>query len=200
MNLFSKNDNHANDLQPPWLTGILFAASLFLFLLCGKVPAALVYDRTALAQGELWCLLTGHFTHCDLSHLLWNILPLALIGSLLEQRIGLRRFAGATLISCLGVSGWLWFARTDLLFYCGLSGMLNGLLIVLLAKMWQENRHPLLPLMGLSAVAKILFEAAKQETVFAHSSWAVLPEAHGAGLVAGIVFLGVIGVGKNCLD
>lgn len=188
MNLFSKNDNYAGNVQLPWLTAILCVATLALFLMYGEAPAALVYNRTAIAQGAIWQLFTGHFAHCDLPHLLWNLLPLAFIGSLLELRIGRRRFAGATIVSCLGVSSWLWFARTELLLYCGLSGMLNGLLIVLLARMWQENRHPALPFIGLIAIAKILFETARREAVFTHLSWAGFPEAHGAGLVTGIIF------------
>lgn len=189
MNLFSKNDNHTGKVQIPWLTAVLCMATLTLFLMYGEAPATLVYDHTAVAQGEIWRLLTGHFTHCDQSHLLWNLLPLAFMGGLLEQRIGWHRFAKVALFSCLGVSGWLWFARPELQLYCGLSGMLNGLLVVLLARIWQENRHPLLPLIGLVATSKIIFETTRQEAIFTHLSWAGFPEAHGAGLIAGIIFL-----------
>ncbi len=198
MNLFSQIDEQADSVQLPWLTGTFCIASLFLFLIYGKAPAALVYDRTAIAQGEIWRLITGHFTHCALPHLLWNLLPMALIGGLLEQRIGWRKFAGVTIASCLGVSGWLWFARIDLLLYCGLSGMLNGLLAVVLATLWQESRHPVLPLIGLAAVLKVIAETATREAIFTHLSWAGLPEAHGAGLLAGIIFFGMTsGAGKR---
>ena len=199
MNLFSKNDNYAGNVQLPWLTAILCIATLALFLMYGEAPAALVYNRTAIAQGAIWQLFTGHFAHCDLPHLLWNLLPLAFIGSLLELRISRQGFAGATIISCLGVSGWLWFARPELLLYCGLSGMLNGLLIVLLARLWQESRHPVLPLIGLGTVLKIIFETTRQKAIFTNPSWAVLPEAHGAGMVAGIAVVLCAGLfqGRN---
>jgi rhomboid family GlyGly-CTERM serine protease len=191
MKLFSKNDNHPAKVQIPWLTAILYIATLALFLMYGEASTSLIYDRTAIAQGEIWRLLTGHFVHCDQAHLLWNLLPLALISGLLEQRVSWRRVSAVTLVSCLGVSGWLWFARPQLLLYCGLSGMLNGLLVVLLAMLWQENRHPVLPLIGLVAVLKIIFETTTQEAIFTHLSWAGFPEAHGAGLVSGVLFLGI---------
>ncbi|WP_339132812.1 MAG: rhombosortase [Candidatus Electrothrix sp. GW3-4] len=189
MTLFRNNDKHANHRQTPWFTATLCLITLLFFSIYGKAPAALIYDRTAIAHGEVWRLLTGHYTHCDLPHLLWNLLPLALIGGLLEQRIGWQRFARATIVSCLGVSSWLWFARTDMLLYCGLSGMLNGLLIVLLVRLWQETRNRALPLIGMVVIAKVLLETARQEAIFTHLSWAGLPEAHGAGLIAGIFFL-----------
>ncbi len=198
--MFSRNDNHTGKVQIPWLTALLCIASLSLFLMYGEAPAALIYDRTAIAQGAIWRLLTGHFIHCDLSHLLWNLLPLALIGGLLEQRIGWRRFADVTIVSCLGVSGWLWFGRNELLLYCGLSGMLNGLLVVLLVRIWQENRHPMLPLIGLVAVLKIIVETTTQEAIFTHLSWAGFPEAHGAGLVTGILFLVITSEAKRSVN
>ncbi|MCI5143164.1 MAG: hypothetical protein D3909_15845, partial [Candidatus Electrothrix sp. ATG1] len=62
MNLLNRSDNHAGNVQQPWLTAILCIATLTLFLIYGEAPTTLVYDRTAIAQGEIWRLLTGHFT------------------------------------------------------------------------------------------------------------------------------------------
>jgi rhomboid family GlyGly-CTERM serine protease len=199
MKLFAEIDKHTGYIENhrPWLTGTLCAVCLLLFLILGAAPEALLYSRAAIAQGEIWRLLTGHFVHCDFAHLAWNLLPLLLIGGLLEQRIGWMKFSGVTAVSCLGVSGWLWFTQIDLQLYCGLSGMLNGLLVVLLATLWQESRHPVLSLIGLVALAKIIFETTNQEAIFTHLSWAGLPGAHGAGMATGIAYLVVAAVVHN---
>lgn len=170
----------------PLLTCSLCAVCLLLVLLCGPAPEILVYNRAAVAQGELWRLFSGHFVHCDRQHLIWNLLPLLLISGLLEQRIGQLRCAGLTGLSCLGISLWLYFDQTDLLRYCGLSGILNTLFAVLLAQLWQENRHPVVLLIGGAAIMKILFETLGAQAVFTRLSWGSVPEAHGIGMVVGL--------------
>lgn len=187
MKLFAKTNNYQSNPKP-WLTISLCVGSLLLFPVLGAAPEALVYNRQALAQGEIWRLLTGHFVHCDFAHLGWNLAALLILGGLLEQRLG-PKLLGVVTISCLGVSGWLWFVKTDLLLYCGLSGMLNGLLAVLLATLWQESRHPALPLVAVGVLLKIIIEAASGQAIFTHLSWAGVPGAHGAGLAAGVLYL-----------
>ncbi len=187
MKLFAKTKKYQT-YPKPWLTISLCVGSLLLFLVLGAASEALVYNRQALAQGEIWRLLTGHFVHCDFAHLGWNLAALLILGGLLEQRLG-TRLLGVVAISCLGVSSWLWFVKADLLLYCGLSGMLNGLLAVLLATLWQESRHPALPLVAVGVLLKIFIEAASQQAIFTHLSWAGVPGAHGAGLAAGVIYL-----------
>jgi hypothetical protein len=72
--------------------------------------------------------------------------------------------------------------------------MLNGLLAVLLATLWKESGHPVLPLIGLAALLKIVFEITNQEAIFTHLSWAGLPGAHGAGMAAGLAYLAMAAV------
>lgn len=177
-----------NTISPPWLTISLCLGSLLLFLILGAAPESLIYSRQAIAQGEIWRLLTTHFVHCDFSHLLLNLVALLLLGGLLEQQIN-GKFTGVVAIGCLGVSSWLWFAKTDLQFYCGLSGMLNGLLAVLLATLWQKNRHPILPVIAIASLLKIVIESTSQQAIFTHLSWTSVPGAHGAGFVTGIIYL-----------
>ncbi len=172
----------------PWLTIGLCLGSLLLFFSLGAAPESLLYSRPAVSKWELWRLFSAHFVHCDPAHLGWNLSGLLILGALLEQRLG-ARILGVIGISCLGVSGWLWTMKTELLLYCGLSGMLNGLLAVLLVILWRESRHPLLLFVGAGAVLKIAIEGASGQAIFTQLSWASVPGAHGAGLVAGILYL-----------
>lgn len=182
-----KNPQHIHT-HLPWFTLAGTGCMVLLFLILGAAPEALVYNRDAIAQGELWRLITGHIVHCDIEHLVWNITAFLILGSLAEQRLGWRTMglAGA---SCLGVSGWLWFFNTDLTLYCGLSGALNGVLVVVLASLWSETRQPIIPLITMGSAAKIVIEIMSHHSIFTDISWSSVPEAHGAGFVVGLLYL-----------
>ncbi|HIP82178.1 MAG TPA: rhombosortase [Desulfocapsa sulfexigens] len=185
-------------LNMPWLSFTIFLGSALLFLILGAVPDTLIYNRTAIENGEIWRLLSSHFVHCDLAHLGWNITALFILGSLLEQRLG-TRLLGLLAISCIGVSSWLWFFKTDLTLYCGLSGILNGLFSALLFILWRENKHPVLPLIGIAAVVKSIVEASTQQALFTHLSWDSVPGAHGAGMIAGCLYFFITMVPKETI-
>jgi len=71
----------------PWLTvttaslpALLAGASLGGF----GVADAAQYDRAALLRGEVWRLVTGHFVHWSLSHLVWDVLAFLILGAICE--------------------------------------------------------------------------------------------------------------------
>ncbi len=184
--MHNKN-HHQRPLTIPWRTITFFFVTVALFFILPNGPTSLLYDRYAISSGQVWRLLCGHFVHCDLPHLGWNIAAFALLGTLLEQQMG-KNIIRVILTSCLGVSAWLWFAKSDLLLYCGLSGMLNGMLAVLLCTMWREQQHPLIALTAVGAMAKIAFESFSGQAIFTHLSWQSVPGAHGAGFVSGLLY------------
>lgn len=172
----------------PWMTCTMVATSWLLFLMLGAVPETLIYNRTAISHGELWRLVSGHFVHCDLSHLVWNSAALSILGGMLEQRLG-RKLVGVVAVSCLGVSFWLWQGKSDLLYYCGLSGMLNGLLAILLAILWKETKSRIPVIIAVAVVTKVIVELVSGVSLFTELRWSGVPSAHGAGLTAGVVYL-----------
>lgn len=171
----------------PWVTVGLSLFTVLLYLFYDAAPEALIYDRFSIAQGEFWRLFSGHFVHCDTTHLGWNLAAFFILGGLLERRLG-TGFLKVVGVSCLGVSGWLWFVKSNLILYCGLSGMLNGLLAVLLFVLWRELKHPLLLIIGIMALLKITLETASGQAIFTDLSWASVPGAHGAGMAAGLLY------------
>lgn len=172
----------------PLLTLGFTLLTTLLYPLFGKASQLFIYNRDFIAQGEIWRIVSGHFVHCDIAHLGWNLAAFFILASILEQRIG-KKLLPVIMTSSLGVSAWLWFAKTDLVLYCGLSGMLNGLLAIALFLLWQESKNPLLPLTALGALAKIAIEAATGQSLFTDISWQSVPGAHGAGMTAGIAYL-----------
>lgn len=171
----------------PWRAMVLTAIATTAYLALGSAPEGWVYDRTAIAAGEWWRLLTGHWVHSDPQHALWDIAALLIFGLLFEARLGWR-LPLALLLATAGVDAWLWWGQPDLQRYCGLSGILNGLLAAGLYQMWRDLRHPVVLLAAAAAVLKILIEMQAGEALFTQTAWASIPMAHAAGFLTGMVW------------
>ncbi len=172
----------------PWLTGLVAVIAAGLWLLLGPAPEALVFDRSAIADGELWRLVTGHLVHSDGTHALWDIGALALIGYLMAGQ-GWRREAIAFGVGVLAVNLGLWWGLPGLERYCGLSGVLNTLMVVALADLWRRFRQPVFPAVGLLLTLKLGVEMAMGQSVLIEPDWPGVPLAHVAGCLGGLAFL-----------
>ncbi|MCK7599003.1 rhombosortase [Microbulbifer sp. CAU 1566] len=112
---------------------------LALLLLCGTLqflqaffPDVFLYERTAIASGQWWRLLSGHLVHTNMAHLLLNMVGVfalwllfgrsALLGSGHSAVKYLGLVALLSLMISLGL--WLYFPAVDN--YYGLSGALHG--------------------------------------------------------------------------
>lgn len=155
----------------------------------------LVTDKTSLYfsaadifDGEVWRIISGHFMHADLQHLLWNCLGLAVLGTLLEYRSRTILLAslgtGVVFVSALLLTP---FAQLD--YYCGLSGVLNTLLLVALWIEWQSTRSRLIILTACACIAKVVIEVSQGASIMTHISWPPYAWSHLAGLTGGLLFI-----------
>ncbi|MBT8080772.1 MAG: rhombosortase [Gammaproteobacteria bacterium] len=87
------------------------------------------YDREAIADGEAWRLLTGHFTHLGITHMLLNVAGLLLVWLLVGLRCSSRQWILIALMTIAGINSGFWFIDLQLKWYVGLSGLLHGLLV-----------------------------------------------------------------------
>jgi hypothetical protein len=95
------------------------------------------------------------------------------------------------------VDTWLWWGASDLRYYCGLSGVLNAVLVLGLLELWREQRHPLLPMTLAGAALKILLEMQLGEALLTRTAWPSVPAAHAAGYVSGwLLYLAGAGARK----
>ena len=172
----------------PWRTLLLAALALGLHLALGAAPVDWVFDRTAVEQGELWRLVTGHWVHSDPEHAAWNIAALAVMGLLFERNLKSDLF-GALAAGMVGVVAWLWWGGTAPGLYCGLSGALNALLIAGMAALWRDRQHPVIVLVAIACMAKMFAEMALGEALLTQTAWSSVPVAHMAGFLAGGLFL-----------
>jgi len=109
----------------------LLAACALLLLIAGAGDAGrewLRYDRAALAHGELWRLVTAHFVHLDLHHVLLNCLGTALMWGLFARDYTPRQWAVILLVSIAAIDAGLWLWDSTLRWYVGSSGMLHGVM------------------------------------------------------------------------
>ena len=69
----------------PVVTVIITAAATVVFLVPNLQPP-LVYDRTAIFNGELWRLATGPWVHFSTRHFLYDTLVFGFAGWIIERR------------------------------------------------------------------------------------------------------------------
>ena len=177
-------------MKLPWLTLFLGLGVGALFLISGPAPEAWLYDRAAIANGELWRLVTGHLVHSDAAHLAWNLGAFVILGALAETRLGLRPLPllGLLLGAATAIDLWLWWLEPGMLRYCGLSGLLNGLLAAAAIGLWRRTGSPVFLLLLIGDLAKIGLEAGLGGALLPTSglAWGAVPGAHLAGLAAGM--------------
>jgi len=145
----------------------------------------LYFSAADIARGEAWRIVSGQLVHADLEHLLWNGLGLAVLGTIVEYR------SRATLLAALGagtvfVSALLLSPWSPLDYYCGLSGVLNTLLLVALWQEWRISRSWLLISIAFACAAKLIVELSQGVSILTDVSWPPYAWSHLAGLTAGL--------------
>jgi rhomboid family GlyGly-CTERM serine protease len=146
---------------------------------------ALYFSAAGIFDGEAWRIISGHFMHADLQHLLWNCLGLAVLGTLLEFR------SRTVLLASLGtgivvVSALLLTPYAKLDYYCGLSGVLNTLLLVALWLEWKSTRSRLIILITCACIAKVVIEVSQGVSIMTHITWPPYAWSHVAGLIGAL--------------
>ncbi|MEM1111931.1 MAG: rhombosortase [Pseudomonadota bacterium] len=183
-------------MKTPWLTMALASIAGLLHLLPEAIRSSLYFDKAQLAQGNPLGLFTGHWLHGDGEHLLWNVAGLLVLGGLIEQfsrrHLAVGLVAGTLAVNMLLLAPWLELQR-----YCGLSGVLNTLLVIALLHLWHTSRSLVIPLIGLLSLGKIFIEMQAGVALFTHTAWPPFAAAHLAGVIGGGIVLWWAGSQKH---
>lgn len=158
-------------------------------LLTSDALTNLAYLRDAIADGQWWRLLTGHYVHFTLYHALMNAAGLVLVCLVLLNKQSLLFFCGINLVLPVLISLGLWWFFRDIDQYRGYSGVIYGLISAGLILEWQQNKSVYSLALVLLA-AKIAYEQLPTYNVnylVAEIGVPVAIEAHLLGFVGGVV-------------
>jgi rhomboid family GlyGly-CTERM serine protease len=173
--------------QIPSLTiGLMTALVGVYFLTPDKTQ--LYFSARDIADGDTWRILTGHFMHADLKHLFWNCLGLAVLGSLIEQHSRIQ-WLTALVVGIVSVNVLLLSPFSQLEYYCGLSGVLNTLLLVVLWLEWRLSHSWLIAAIAIGSIVKVAVEISIGESLMTNISWPPYAWSHVAGLAGGLIII-----------
>lgn len=178
---------------PYWTLGII-ALSVSAYA-STKFGSVLIYDRAAILNGQVWRLLSGHFVHFSLSHLIYDLTVLALAGWIIETR-GYPLFGVLCVVMTLAIGLVLLVTTPDMIRFGGLSGLACGAVAYLALWGLLETGPWRKVCVGvlLFMLTKVGFEIATRRPVFVspgETEFTVMPIAHiTGGLVAALFFSG----------
>jgi membrane associated rhomboid family serine protease len=166
----------------PVVTYVLIALNVVMFVLqnaSSDVQRELVLWAPAVADGELYRLVTSAFLHYGLTHLLFNMWALFVIGPPLEAALGRIRFIALYGVSALGGSVLVYLLSSLGAQTAGASGAVFGLFgaTFVVGKRLNLDVRWVVMLIGLNLAFTFVFPLISSQNI----SW----QGHIGGLVTG---------------
>lgn len=158
--------------QQNWLLAALPCAMLLAAIIGDSAIDGLGYDRTLIAAGDWWRLLTGHLMHLNAMHMLMNVVALALVWLLLRGAATGVEWLLLFAVIALLVSAGLWVFDSTLMRYVGASGVIHGWVTFGAIRQWPVARLECSVLL-VGVIAKLI------------SEWLIGPSATTAALIGG---------------
>lgn len=158
------------------------------------------YERLAVADGELWRVLTGNLVHLGWAHFLLNICGLLVMAWLFGTYRSAGFWAAAFLICAIGCNAGLFLFSPDVFWVVGLSGALHGLFVIG-ASDWIARGDPVGKWLLLGVVVKLIWEQLVGELPLSAEvvGSSVVTDAHLWGAMAGALWLGGQGIWRRIL-
>ncbi len=107
---------------------LLLVLAVLLLLAAGGAPwlLALRFERVAVQSGQWWRLLSAHFVHLGVRHLLLDGAALVLLWALFARALGPKSWVLVLLGAIAAIDAGLWWLAPRLQWYVGISGLLHG--------------------------------------------------------------------------
>jgi rhomboid family GlyGly-CTERM serine protease len=170
-----------------WLLALVAALDA-LSLLGDSARFALRYDRSAIAAGEWWRLLTAHLVHLDGHHLLLDELGLVLVWALFADAYDAVEWLAIGAAGALAIGAGLWWLSPRVAWYLGASGVLHTAMAAGVVRRLADRTWDRWILLG-CLIAKLAHEQYAQAA--GRAAPLVVVDAHlygaAAGFLAGVV-------------
>jgi rhomboid family GlyGly-CTERM serine protease len=145
-------------LRPP-LSVMLAAVAALIIQLFPAWRGGLIYDRSAIASGELWRVWTGHAVHFGWPHFVVDTGLLLIVGAIAGRRHPRFMALGLALMPAL-ISACLYSFEPAMQRYAGLSAVNLGLLLYVAIEGWRvERREWFWPAVLAAYVAELAYES-----------------------------------------
>src|SRR5215469_3263123 len=163
---------------------LLVCLLLLLLTLSGEAGRTLLrYERSALAAGQWWRLLSAHLVHLDLRHALLNVAGLALIWALFARDYSPRAWLAIVLGGIAAIDAGLWLRDSTVQWYVGSSGVLHAAMAAgTLAHIHRGERDGWL--LAALLATKLMYEQAVGALPFSGND-PVVVDAHLYGVLGG---------------
>ncbi len=179
--------------------GAALLAVLVLLLACTAGGAqwllALRYERSAIAAGEWWRLLTAHMVHLGWQHVLLDGAALCLLWMLFARAYGARAWLLVAAGSIAAIDAGLWWLAPQVQWYAGISGLLHGLWLA--GALQSARRRELAGWLLLVALAAKLVREYQLGTSVVVASLPVVTAAHRYGALGALVVVAVLGLWRR---
>lgn len=165
----------------PIVTYVLIGINVLMFVLqnaSADVMRAMVLWPPAIADGELYRLLTSAFLHFGFAHIAFNMLALYFVGPPLEMALGRLRFGALYLLSALGGSVLVYLLTLNAA-TAGASGAVFGLFgaTFVVGKKLRMDVRAVVAIIGLNLAFTFVIPLVTSQNI----SW----QGHIGGLVTG---------------
>ena len=175
----------------------LIAGLIIIFALLPDLSFPLLsLERTKVAEGQIWRLLTSNFVHFGWAHTLMNFAAFLLCAYALLNQLSIRQYLILIIFCCASVGIGVYSFNPEYETYAGLSGAIHGFIV---AGLILNKRHHYLFNATFVALlfAKIFYE--QQPGYKATELQNLLPvpvayDAHFYGALAGLLF-GLLSLG-----
>ncbi|WP_281558858.1 rhombosortase [Thalassomonas sp. RHCl1] len=182
--------NFKQSLLLPLTVALLAVIAYFLDIFVnGTLSETLVYHRSAISQGELWRLLSGHFFHTNGYHLLLNLAAIALLFGLHGRYYRFSSYLILFFLSAFTTSTGIYYFAPELTQYVGLSGVLHGVFLWgALMDIKHQDKTGYLLLIGIcvKVAHEQLYGASEDVINLIDANVAI--DAHLWGAISGLIF------------
>lgn len=174
------------------LVGLCIVAALVFCV--PQLEALLIFDRTAVADGQWWRLLSSSFVHLSPSHLLLNLLAMMIVLAWAP-----RALLGEALLLFLLVSMasglFIGAAMPDMPYFGGLSGVVTAMFVYANLLALHDRKYRWLHASIIGAVAlktscELLFDASLLDSL-TPQPFRPVPAVHALGIVGAFIVHGL---------